>query len=880
MPLEHFGAPRIGDTKSRAERPRSEPGLSDARRAGVSRAASDARALSQARERIRTERYGRNDDEDDAILSKLTGVSRSVSWGRAQANQRGPRCSNSNQHTPRSASARVPSTSRFLSHHASASLSMSPSIPSNNIPEDDESQSQKSSPASSAAFSLRSFSSLSRRDSLREPDSSMDEMRSWQHIPGEHGSEMPQALGLEQPLSLSPNTQAQPSLSPVSFDPPDTGKDDAFTSVTQERLDQDLPPLPSIDVEQVKGSQHSPDPALDLAVPLSPRSQSTARLSDDTQRVRSGFLSSPVSEANSSSPVYRSFDGTGASASHEAPQFNIARKHAGSFQSRVPGQGLSQSMQSLTTDDPSVEGPYQGYETPSRTKLTRFFSRIFNEPRSQSGGSESDGIMSFSPRLSATATSPISNSHPHSHREGWRSPGSDSGPQRTPYTPAPSLMQLTSKQILPRPPRSPLMAPLPTQDDDLDDGEKLQEIHGLPTRSSTPVRSLSPASARRSSTGKLGVPAPHTTPQSKSPILEQLALEQKGRSISDYDIGQDMGSGAYGFVRHARLLDGEHKGEDVVVKYIIKNCILADSWRRHRIYGTIPAEIFVLLQLQHTPYTPPPSAPPWIKDKVHWMNIRQQLLDQQQRGEVTGHPGICKLIDFFEDEEYYYLVMPRFGDGQDLFDYVESSPFGLDPSDIRSFLGQVCDVIAYMHANSIVHRDIKDENVILDRFGMTQLIDFGSAARLRTNRQFDTFSGTMDYAAAEIIQGKKYSGPPQDIWAFGVMAYVLVCGECPFRDAQEATEGLSPDSRPMQVLRHFCFQARRSSNDSSSTTHSEFSREERDGGGSLRQIFDLICQCLQIDPEQRPSAQELLQHRFLQGAAGWLGVERRRADLK
>lgn len=895
MPLEHFGATRQLSDSHRAPRPLSEPVPPDSWGKGVSRAASDAQALTQARDRLRSGRKAERDDEDDAILSKLTGVSRSVSWGRSTASGRTAPQTPSELRTPggqRSASTRIPSGSRLRSHHVSASLSMSPSVAPNDIPEDqDVFSSQKSSPASSAALSLRSLSSLSRSNSVREQDSFPDsELRNWRDRPSGSQSDSPKGLGLQRPIILSP-TEA-PVLSPLDGAPPLPVGDERRASPERAapllsigRLDQALPPLPTIDVEQM--SPRSPVPALDLAVPVSPRSAAPPLSEEPRPAPRPPLFSTPgTAESSFAAQTRRSFqEGNAGGLPPDMSQFNIARKHAGSFQTRASGVDLSQSMHSLQPEDAPSEGGSTGTDQRSRSKLTRFFSRIFNEQRPQSAGSDSDSLQSFSPQATGTATSPVSALHPAPHRDGWRSPLSESSIQRPPYASTPSLMQLTSTQVLPRPPRSPMMAPIATQDDDLSEDEDLQAIHGLTTRSATPARSMSPVTTRANSFANLAVP-PMAAPQPLlAPALQDLVrATDRSRTIDDYDIGADMGSGAYGFVRRARpLFAAPDDEQDVVIKYIVKSCILADSWRRHRTYGTIPAEIFVLLQLQHTPYTPQAKPPPWIKDRAHWAHVRQQFLAKQQRGEPAGHPGICHLLDFFEDEEYYYLVMRRFGDGQDLFDFVESCTYGLNPSDVRSFLGQVCDVVAYMHANNIVHRDIKDENVILDRYCMTQLIDFGSAARIRANRKFDTFSGTMDYAAAEIIQGEKYSGPPQDVWAFGVTAYVLVCGECPFRDAQEAMAGLKPDSRPMQVLRHFCFEQRflpPRPRASSADSHSSADEpdEELDGGGSLKQVYDLICQCLQLDPDQRPTAADLLQHRFLAGARGWLGVEGWRAE--
>lgn len=96
-------------------------------------------------------------------------------------------------------------------------------------------------------------------------------------------------------------------------------------------------------------------------------------------------------------------------------------------------------------------------------------------------------------------------------------------------------------------------------------------------------------------------------------------------------------------------------------------------------------------------------------------------------------------------------VMYRFGTGKDLFDHVEMNPYGLPIDEIISICRQVSAAIAFLHQNRIVHRDIKDENVILDGAGGVQLIDFGSATYYREGQLFDTFSGTLEYVAHKIL---------------------------------------------------------------------------------------------------------------------------------
>lgn len=204
--------------------------------------------------------------------------------------------------------------------------------------------------------------------------------------------------------------------------------------------------------------------------------------------------------------------------------------------------------------------------------------------------------------------------------------------------------------------------------------------------------------------------------------------------------------------------------------------------------------------------------------------------------------------------------MPRFGVGLDLFDRVESAPDGLPPFEIRSILGQLADALVFLHANGIVHRDIKDENVILDGAGHAQLIDFGSAAHWRPGRKWDTFSGTLDYASPEILCGEMYSGKEQDVWALGVVAYVLICGETPFLSADEARAGLAAGSRSMLALEERCGGSRADEG------------MEPDGGGRMGDAKDAVERCLEMEPANRPSAEVLLRHRFIAGASGgWVG---------
>ncbi|KAJ9100632.1 hypothetical protein QFC21_003676 [Naganishia friedmannii] len=389
-----------------------------------------------------------------------------------------------------------------------------------------------------------------------------------------------------------------------------------------------------------------------------------------------------------------------------------------------------------------------------------------------------------------------------------------------------------------------------------------------------------------------------------------------GGGIDDYVIQSEVGKGAYGLVRRARRKgdDGNPIGDEVIIKYIIKSRILADCWKKHKVLGPIPIEIHVMEQLRNVTYRKPKAPHPWdpLRAGHHDFLDQPEKDDSAGTGQDTpttshssqrgngvhsrddafgridtntakpaelqdlsawqaklssdnlqdrGHPNIVKMLDFFEDREFYYLVMPRFGAGLDLFDRVESAPDGLGSFDIRSLLGQLSDALAFLHTNGIVHRDIKDENVILDGQGHCQLIDFGSAAHWRPGRKWDTFSGTLDYASPEILRGEMYSGKEQDVWALGVVGFVMICGETPFLSAEEAAVGLADGTKARDDLMARCGGERGAEG------------EEFDGGGRMADALDFVERCLELKVEDRPPAEALMEHRFVFGRDGWGGFK-------
>ena len=89
--------------------------------------------------------------------------------------------------------------------------------------------------------------------------------------------------------------------------------------------------------------------------------------------------------------------------------------------------------------------------------------------------------------------------------------------------------------------------------------------------------------------------------------------------------------------------------------------------------------------------------------------------------------------------------------------------------------------IEYCHQKNITHRDIKLENILLDENKNIKIIDFGFSTCCSHEKKEKIFCGTPSYMSPEIVSRVEYAGPQVDIWALGVVLYVLLCGCYPFK---------------------------------------------------------------------------------------------------
>ncbi|XP_054483178.1 PAS domain-containing serine/threonine-protein kinase [Anoplopoma fimbria] len=231
-----------------------------------------------------------------------------------------------------------------------------------------------------------------------------------------------------------------------------------------------------------------------------------------------------------------------------------------------------------------------------------------------------------------------------------------------------------------------------------------------------------------------------------------------GQFQEEYQPLKAVGKGAFGFVWKAiRRSDGT----EVVVKFISKARIVSDCWVDDPMLGRVSQEIAILTRVQHH--------------------------------------NIVKVLEVFENGSYFQMVMEKHGEGLDLFEFIDMQP-RLDEPLASYIFRQLVAAVFYLRTKNILHRDIKDENIIIDKCFHIRLIDFGSAAMMAPRKLFYNFCGTLEYCSPEVLQGNPYQGPELEMWSLGVLLYTLLFSENPFCGVEEILDAklkppfhLSPD---------------------------------------------------------------------------------------
>ncbi|KAH9251458.1 hypothetical protein BASA81_010695 [Batrachochytrium salamandrivorans] len=313
------------------------------------------------------------------------------------------------------------------------------------------------------------------------------------------------------------------------------------------------------------------------------------------------------------------------------------------------------------------------------------------------------------------------------------------------------------------------------------------------------------------SSSTLAVTASHLPSPIASPALPVIPLPETRAQqhlhnkvlhpdfLARYAITQELGSGGFGFVCAAvRYADRQ----EVAVKFIIRSKIARTAWAVDQDLGSVPMEVYILKNVRHSNiinfldyYADADFC--YLITELHgssWSAADQNIPDvmrpispcssigNQAQSPLTttnSHPGNAGTGGLLP----YISSRPS----MDLFECIEKHEYFTE-AQARHVFRQIMSAIAYMQSLRLVHRDIKDENVLIDDNFNVKLIDFGSASFFDEigGRQFDRFLGTIQYAAPEILKSQKYRGPEAEVWSLGCCLYIMLTGQVPFTSASHA----------------------------------------------------------------------------------------------
>ncbi|KAK9709731.1 Serine/threonine-protein kinase [Basidiobolus ranarum] len=232
-----------------------------------------------------------------------------------------------------------------------------------------------------------------------------------------------------------------------------------------------------------------------------------------------------------------------------------------------------------------------------------------------------------------------------------------------------------------------------------------------------------------------------------SPTVQRSYSSRSRKYIGNYQLTKTLGTGSMGKVK----LGVHHvTGEKVAVK--------------------------IISRMQRSNGDPAQSSGSPSKDE----NKEIRVIREASIMSLLVHPNIVRLKDIVVHPNHYYLFLEYISGGQ-LLDYIISHG-KLKEKNARKFARQICSALDYCHRNSVVHRDLKIENILIGSDGSIKIIDFGLSNLYSPRSHLSTFCGSLYFAAPELLSARAYTGPEVDIWSMGIVLYVLVCGKVPFDD--------------------------------------------------------------------------------------------------
>lgn len=217
------------------------------------------------------------------------------------------------------------------------------------------------------------------------------------------------------------------------------------------------------------------------------------------------------------------------------------------------------------------------------------------------------------------------------------------------------------------------------------------------------------------------------------------------------------------------------------------------------------------------------------------INAKQRIVQLEHEISLLSRLEHENIVQYFgTDKEdgklYIFLELVTQGSLAALY-----QKYRLQDSQVSAYTRQILIGLNYLHQRNVLHRDIKCANILVDSNGLVKLADFGLAKEMSILSQARSSKGTVYWMAPEVAKAKPH-GPPADIWSLGCTVLEMLTGKVPYPD-MEWTHALLKIGRgiPPEIP----------------ATLSEDAR-------------DFIMKCVKVNPNDRPSAAQLLDHPFVQ----------------
>lgn len=204
-----------------------------------------------------------------------------------------------------------------------------------------------------------------------------------------------------------------------------------------------------------------------------------------------------------------------------------------------------------------------------------------------------------------------------------------------------------------------------------------------------------------------------------------------------------------------------------------------------------------------------------------------------------NHPHIMRLVESFESRTKHYIVC-EIANGGELFDRIIENGRFLE-ADASSIISKIVSAIDEAHKNGVVHRDLKPENLLFrspENMEDIVIADFGISRTVTEDEALFTVCGSPGYCAPEIMMSSAY-GKACDMWSIGVIAYTILSGYSPF----------GPVDRPDVMIKRIF------------SGPVEF--HEKYWNSISNSAKDFVAKLLQVDPKQRMSAKQALDHPWI-----------------